>query len=294
VRRAVAAAAKSELPVWIHGEAGTGRLALARAIHAGRDRPFVAVDCDLFTGRALEAELFGLAGRGLPGATSARRGAVEDADGGTLYLTGIDALPPWLQGLLVHFLREGEYRRVGEARPRSAALRIVAASAEDLTSRAREGRFRSDLLEAIDQIRIEVPPLRERRADVALVVEALLAELGGDAREPALRLSPEALAALARHDFPGNQRELRAILERLIAELGPGARVAPLDLARAIPGAPQPEPERYADAVRAFKVRLVTAALERTGGSRSEAARILELHPSNLTRLIRNLGIEGA
>jgi len=295
VRRGVLAAARSELAVLIRGEPGTGKETLARAIHARGERaarPFVAVDCALFPGRALEVELFGLAAGGLPGATTARRGAVDEADGGTLFLAGIDALTPWLQGLLAHFLREGEYHRVGESRVRSADVRLVSATAEDLGAAVREGRFRADLFDAIGLLRVEVPPLRSRRGDVPAVVEALLLELGGDAEKPALQLSSAALAVLARNEFHGNQRELRALLERLVAEHGPGARVSPLDVSRAIPGASEPWPDGYSEAVRAFKTQIVGNALEHAGGNRTEAARILALHPSNLIRLIRNLEIE--
>jgi len=294
VRRGVLAAARSELAVLIRGEAGTGKETLARAIHARGERAarrFVAVDCALFPGRALEAEIFGLAAGGLPGAASVRRGAVEEADGGTLFLAAIDALTPWLQGLLAHFLRDGEYRRVGENRVRSSDVRLVAATAEDLGAAVREGRFRSDLFEAIHLLRIDVPPLRARRADIPTVVDALLLELGADAEEPALQLSSGALGVFTRHEFAGNQRELRALLERLIAEHGPGARISPLDVSRAIPGAKEPWPDGYSEAVRAFKTQLVSNALEHAGGSRTEAARILALHPSNLIRLIRNLGV---
>jgi DNA-binding NtrC family response regulator len=180
---------------------------------------------------------------------------------------------------------------VGEVRIRRADVRLVAASAEDLATRERDGRLRGDLFEALGSLRIEVPPLRARRGDVPEVASALLAELDPGAAEPALRLSAGALAALARRDFPGNQRELRSLLERLAEELGRGARVTPLDLARVIP-APEPEPESYSEAVRTFKRQLVANALEHASGNRTEAARILELHPSNLIRLMRNLEIE--
>ena len=263
---------------------------LLRARRLGRSDE--SLDAAFFPGSSRAAGLFGLAPGGLPGARRARRGAIEEADGGTLYLAAIDVLPPWLQGLLVHFLRDGEYRRVGESRPRRAELRLVAASAEDLAIRVCDGRFRSDLFEAIDLLRIDVPPLRARRGDMPAVAVALLAELGAGAAEPALQLSAGALAALARRDFPGNQRELLAVFERLVEELGYGARVSPLDLARAIPSANAPEPERYSEAVRTFKRELVRSALERAGGNRTDAARILELHPSNLSRLMRNLEIE--
>src|SRR5262249_3732750 len=152
----------------------------------------------------------------------------------------------------------------------------------------RDGRFRGDLFEAIGLLRVDVPPLRSRRGDVPAVVDALLVELGGDAEKPALQLSSAALAVLARHELPGNQGALAARLARLVGEDGPGARLSPRDVSRAIPGTNEPWPDGYSEAVRAFKTQIVGNALEHAGGNRTEAARILALHPSNLIRLIRN------
>jgi len=282
VRRAVRSAARGDEPVLLVGEPGTGKETVARAIHARSARsaqPFVAVDAAVLSGAALEARLFG--GR-------ESRGAVEEADGGTLYLGAIDRVPGWLQERLVHFRETGAYHRAGDTRMRRADVRLVAGSAEDLAAAAREGRFRPDLLAASDAHTIALAPVRARQSDLPELVEWLLSAPGGGA---AVRFAPSALRALARHPFPGNLRELRGVLERVAEDAGDGATITGADVAAALTPSAGKWPDRYAEALTAFKTYVVETALERAGGNQAEASRRLGIHPSNLIRLMRMLGI---
>ncbi len=283
VRRAVRAAARSDHPVLLVGEPGTGKETVARAIHlrsARAARPFAAVDAAVFSGAAIEARLFGRGGES---------GAIEEADGGTLHLAGVELLPGWLQERLVHFLETGAYHRAGDTRMRRSDVRLVAASSEDLAKAAREGRFRPDLLAAIGAHAIALAPLRARHADLPELVEWLLSA-PGEAAAP-VRFAPSALRALARHPFPGNLRELRAVLERVVENAGEGATITGADVAAASTPSAGKWPDRYAEALTAFKTHVVETALERAGGNQAEASRRLGIHPSNLIRLMRMLGI---
>jgi DNA-binding NtrC family response regulator len=291
VRRAVRAAARSTAPVLVLGEPGTGKETVARAIHARSARagkPFVKVDCALFAASALEARLFGPPSRGR-GARESSGDALADADGGTLYLASIDRLPAWLQDRILHFRETGGYHRIGESRVRRSSARLIAGSTEDLEAAAREGKLRSDLLAAVDFHAIRLAPLRERPADLPALVASLLSH--ADPEGDPVRFSPSALRALARQPFPGNLRELRALLERLLEEHEGDAAVTGSDVARALAPSEVDWPERYAEALTAFKIHVVNAALERSGGNQAEASRLLGVHPSNLIRLMRTLGI---
>jgi DNA-binding NtrC family response regulator len=288
VQRAVRAAGRSALPVLIQGEEGTGKAELALAIHTCSERtggPWLRVDCETLSAGALEAELFGVASP----AGTARAGLVEKTEGGTLYLAAVDALPPWVQGLVLHLVRAGEIRRVGDTRVRRVDVRLVSGSARDLVEASREGRFRGDLLEVLSLRRIDIPPLRERLEDLPILVESRLAGATGPGQAP-VRFSRSALSALARHPFPGNQRELHALVDWIAERCQAGTEVTAHDLARLLPDVGEPWPEHYADALRAFKRHLLERALEKAGGNQAEAARLLGVHPANLVRMMRAFG----
>jgi transcriptional regulator with PAS, ATPase and Fis domain len=294
-RSAARQAAESDLPVLLVGETGTGKELLARAIHAAserRDRPFLALNCALFSESLLESELFGHARGAFTGATSAKLGLVEAAHGGTLFLDELADMPRPIQAALLRFLELHEFRRLGETEVRHADVRIVAAMQADVDEELASGRVRRDLLFRLDVFRIALPPLRERREDVPELGARFSAEVAGRLGRDPVALSPEALAALCRHPFPGNVRELRNEIERLHALATGSAPVGVEALSERIRSADGPSAGGYAEAVRAFKVNLVRDALARSGGSRSAAARALGLHPSNLIRMIRELGID--
>ena len=204
-----------DAPVLIEGETGSGKELLARFVHersARRGRPLVAVNCAAVPDELLEAEFFGHARGAFTGAAASRSGLVEAADGGTLFLDEVGELSPRAQSLLLRVLQEREYRRVGEVRVRRSDFRLVAATHRRLGERAAAGEFRSDLFYRLCVVRLELPPLRERRDELRAIGEALLARLGRRFRVPAPRLSEEALAALAARDWPGNIRELESAL----------------------------------------------------------------------------------
>ncbi|MBL4844122.1 MAG: sigma 54-interacting transcriptional regulator [Planctomycetes bacterium] len=202
-----------DAPVLIEGETGTGKELVARAIHRSskrRDAPFVVEACGALPEGLLEAELFGHEKGAFTGATEARRGAFARAEGGTLFLDEVNDMPARMQALLLRTLESGEVRPIGAPAPRIIDCRIVCASREPLANMVREGRFREDLYFRVNVIRVEVPPLRNRKEDVPALAEAFLKEMGRQATD----LSPAALEVLLRHDWPGNIRELRHALER--------------------------------------------------------------------------------
>jgi transcriptional regulator with PAS, ATPase and Fis domain len=295
VRSAARRAAESELPVLLVGETGTGKELLARAIHAAserRERPFVALNCALFSESLLESELFGHARGAFTGASALKLGLVEAADGGTLFLDELADMPRPLQAALLRFLELGEFRRLGETETRHADVRVVAAMHLGVDEALATGRVRRDLHFRLDVFRIEVPPLRERSEDVPELAARIAAEVAARLGVAQLGLEPSALEALGRHAFPGNVRELRNEIERLYAVHGGGARVEAELLSPRLRETDPASGSGYADAVRTFKRRILHDALAASGGSRTAAARALGLHPSNLMRMIRELGID--
>jgi DNA-binding NtrC family response regulator len=294
VRREARQAAQSDAPVLLIGETGTGKELVARAIHAagGRaERPFVALNCALMTAPLLESELFGHARGAFTGATGAKRGLVEEADGGTLFLDEVSDMPPALQGALLRFLELGEFRRLGETQVRHAHARIITATQASLEEVARVGRFRRDLLYRLDVIPITIPPLRERREDLPLLVNYCTERVAERLSVAPLRLRPDTVEVLACFDFPGNVRELENEIERLYALLEPGALVTPERLSAKITSMASQPNARYTEAVRRFKVELLERALRDADGNRTRAAELLGVHRSNLVRMLRDLEV---
>ncbi|HYO69539.1 MAG TPA: sigma-54 dependent transcriptional regulator [Archangium sp.] len=211
--------AHSQAPVLVRGESGTGKELVARALHfegPRKDGPFVAVNCTAIPNALLESELFGHVKGSFTGATTPRRGLFLEADGGTLFLDEIGDMAPELQAKLLRVLEDGEVRAVGADASRKVDVRVVAATHQELEVRVREGRFRQDLFYRLNVVPLQVPPLRERREDIPLLVEHFVA--WSRKRNPRARLSgfsAEALAALAAAPWPGNVRELENLVERL-------------------------------------------------------------------------------
>ncbi len=280
-----ARAARSDVTVLITGETGTGKEVLAGALHAASSRvrgPFVAVNCGALPPTLAASELFGYDAGAFTGA--ARRGSagkVAAAQGGTLFLDEVGELPPDVQVMLLRLLQEKEVVRVGGQRPAVVDVRVIAATNRDLEAMVAAGQFRADLYYRLNVVRLHLPPLRERRDDIPLLVRHALA-LEGEPHHP---VPPEVLARLHAYDWPGNVRELFNLVRQALVMAEPldaqwPASRLPIPLAVSAP-APSPDPEREA----------VLAALTQTGGNVAAAARRLGVGRSTLYRKIHELGI---
>ena len=210
--------AESTLPVLVTGESGTGKELVAEFVHerSGRAGPLVAVNCAALPAELVESELFGHVRGAFTGAQADRAGRFERADGGTLFLDEVGEVPPAVQVKLLRVLQSGAYERVGEARPRRADVRVVAATNRSLEAAMAEGTFREDLYYRIAGVRVRLPPLRERPGDVALLADHLAARYAEASGRPAPAWSADALAALAAYRWPGNVRELQNAVERAV------------------------------------------------------------------------------
>jgi DNA-binding NtrC family response regulator len=293
-------AAQSNVAVLLIGESGTGKELLARAVHDGSPRsegPFVTVDCGAITPTLVASELFGHEKGAFTGATQAKRGAFEDADGGTIFLDEIGELPAELQTMLLGALERRRFCRVGGRKEVSVDVRVVAATNRDLRKDVNSGAFRLDLYYRLAVLSFEVPPLRERASDIPLLIEHFAREEG--CTQALTELIPEeTLARLLRHPWPGNVRELRNYVQAAIAmgepiELGSDASgAAPEELERALaPLLGRP----YADArnrlLNAFERKYVEHLLQANHGNVAQAAREAGMARSHLNELLRRHGI---
>jgi DNA-binding NtrC family response regulator len=288
-------AGASSARVLIQGEHGTGKELVARALHAAgarHDQPFVAVNCAAIPEELIESELFGHERGAFSGAAQARRGRFEEAHGGTLFLDEVGDLSERAQTKLLRALQEGEISRVGGNRTIRVDVRVVAATNRDLIERVRAGAFREDLYFRLAVIPITVPPLRSRLEDLPALVEHFAAQLARESGGAPRRFAPGAMDLLRRHSFPGNVRELRNLVERLVI-MTSGERIEAEDV-RAIlprPNEPAGEPLRLSDAVREFEKRQIELAIAAAGGRMSEAAARLGLERSHLYKKMRLLGL---
>jgi len=294
VRAAARRAARSDSPVLLQGESGTGKTLLARGIHAAggsASRPLVVVYCGAADETSLERELFGHAAGLLTTEAPGRPGLVEEARGGTLLLEEVGGLSRALQGVLLRLVETGCFERIGETRTREARIRVMATTTASLDEAVGEGRFRRDLLARLAAIQITLPPLRTRRRDIPEIAMHRLRDEAQRLGVSPLRLAPPALDRLTRYEFPGNLRELADEVERLYASLEPGSAVEVADLSARIRQSDELEIRQYSPAVRAFKRRLVSTIVEECGGHQGQAAEELGLHRSNLSRIIRDLDL---
>lgn len=295
-------AASSESNVLITGESGTGKELVARAIHSNSVRArkkFVTVNCGAIPEGLIESELFGHIRGAFTGAVSDKKGLVEEADRGTLFLDEVGELAPPLQVKLLRVLQEGEFLRVGDTQPRRVNVRIIAATNRELKKAITEKTFREDLYYRLNVIPIELPPLRKRKEDIPLLVHHFIqkhTEKSGD--KNVTGISRDAMQSVLNYHFPGNVRELENAIEYAIAFTA-GPTIEREDLpkyileerrlseeARTIPLMP------LRDAKAQFEKSLIMAALIESGGNISEAARLLNVHRQNLQQKIRLLGID--
>lgn len=285
--------AASEVPVVIYGESGTGKELVARAIHDGGDRadkPFVAENCGAIPETLLESVLFGHARGAFTGAATPRPGLFEAADGGTIFLDEIGETSPAMQTKLLRVLQEGEVRRLGENKPRKVDVRVIAASNRELEAMVASGAFRQDLFYRINVVRLELPPLRDRREDIPSLVEHFVAR-NQRASDPVLQISAAALRKLVRYPWPGNVRELENEVQRWLALCE--ERVLPEDLSPAIEGsntdAEDPDDLEMRPRVDRLERELIARAMERTGGNQTQAAQLLGLSRYGLQKKLKRL-----
>jgi DNA-binding NtrC family response regulator len=294
VRRAVEAAAPAPFPVLVSGESGTGKELVARALwrrSPRASRAFVSVNCAALPDDLVEAELFGHARGSFTGATADRAGVFEEAHGGTLFLDEVGELSPRAQAKLLRVVQDGELRRVGENIARRVDVRIITATNRELRQEAEAGRFRRDLVYRLDVVRIALPPLRERREDIALLADAAwrgaAARIGSRAT-----LGTDAVEALTRYDWPGNVRELQNVLAALAVRCPRRGVVRAGTLPPELRTTGPAEDGRLESARRGFEERFVRAALARVGGRQARAAAELGITRQGLTKLMKRLGIE--
>ena len=288
--RTIRSVAACRLPVLVHGESGSGKEGVARAVHAWGPRsrgPFVAINCASLSETLLEAELFGALRGAYTGCERDRPGLLRLAGDGTLFLDEVGEMSPGLQGKLLRFLDDGGVRPVGGTRETHCDVRIVAATHRDLQRSTESGRFRSDLWWRLAVIRIEVPPLRRRLADLPLIVERLAAGLEAECGRGPLRLTESAWSRLSEHRWPGNIRELRGVLARALLD----AETLPLD-ANSIH--PDPEPGRDRNQAKGLEERMIREALDSSAGHIGRAAARIGWSRQKLYRRMSALGLRTA
>src|SRR6185369_17240340 len=260
------------------------------------NRPFVAINCAALTEPLLESELFGHERGAFTGAVAQKKGKIEIADGGTLFLDEIGELALPLQAKLLRVLQEREFDRVGGNRPIRVDIRLIAASNRNLDEAVKANLFRQDLFFRLNVLAVTLPPLRERREDIALLATYFVQKYAVQAGRAVTGITPEAHALLKNYDWPGNVRELQNALERAVV-LGSSNHIRPEDLPEALVESHdlnQPadaDALRYHDVVNTVKRDLIIRAIEQADGNFTEAAKLLDLHPNYLHRLVRNMDL---
>lgn len=290
--------ASSDATVLIHGETGTGKELLARAIHGlshRKDGPFIPVHCGALPDTLLESELFGYVKGAFTGATNNKPGRFALAEGGSVFLDEIGDISPAMQVRLLRALQEKTYEPLGGTETRQADIRVIAATHRDLAAQIRTGAFREDLYYRLNVVKLDLPPLRKRKEDIAPLVDHFVSRFNRRQGKTLAGVSPNAMALLMAHDYPGNVRELENIVERAFVlcqtgfierkHLPPEFRGQPTGwLSNAGP--------TLAAHTHIAEARAIQAALEQAGGNRMAAARALGLHKSTFFRKIKALGIQ--
>ena len=317
VFRIIGRLSQSHATVMITGESGTGKELVASALHRHSPRaakPFIAINTGAIPKDLLESELFGHERGAFTGAQNMRRGRFEQADGGTLFLDEIGDMPADLQTRLLRVLSDGQFYRVGGHQPIKANVRVIAATHQDLEARVKQGLFREDLFHRLNVIRLRLPPVRERREDIPILVRHFLGKSARELGVEAKRLSAPAMKFLSAQDFPGNVRQLENLCHWLTV-MAPGINIEVKDLppelrlegtAAAEQGWVSALEREVANALNRgesklidtlgpqFEKALITRALAHTGGRRIEAAQLLGLGRNTLTRKIQELGMDAS
>ena len=290
-------AATSKATVLLLGESGTGKELLARAIHnwsERKEKSFVAINCVGLAKELLESELFGHEKGAFTGAHQLKKGKMELADGGTVFLDEVGDISADVQTKLLRFLQEREFERVGGIKPIRVDVRVIAATNRDLNGDIRAGRFREDLYYRLNVVPITLPPLRERKEDIPELTDFFLQRFSKETKKNFSEMTEEAAEKLLAYNWPGNVRELANVIERAVV-LGQGPEVMLHDLPPGIVGTNQGSlsPDlSYHEAIDAARREMVLKALAQAQGNRTAAAKILGLHKTHLLRLIRSLRID--
>jgi DNA-binding NtrC family response regulator len=289
--------ASSRSTVLLLGESGTGKEVFARAIHNWSERkhePFIAINCVGLSKDLLESELFGHEKGAFTGAHQLKKGKIELAHGGTVFLDEVGDISAELQTKLLRFLQEREFERVGGTQPIHVDVRVLAATNRDLSSAIKEGRFREDLYYRLNVIPISLPPLRERREDIPVLAKYFLQRFAAETKKNFAGITAETEARLVAYPWPGNVRELANVIERA-AVLAQGSEFTLEDLS---PRVAYPLEQGASDslsyraAMDAARANVIRRALAHTHGNRAAAARTLGLHKTHLLNLMKTLGIE--
>jgi transcriptional regulator with PAS, ATPase and Fis domain len=286
--------APTDSTVLIYGESGTGKELVAGAIHKNsprKNQPFVALNCAALTETLLESELFGHEKGAFTSAVNQKKGFLEVADGGTIFLDEIGELSLILQAKLLRVLQEREFVRVGGTRPIKINVRFLAATNKDLQKSVREEKFRADLFHRLNVISIALPSLRERPEDIPVLAEHFALRHAKNCNRSLAGISADAMAYLRQYDWPGNVRELENALERAVV-IGSSDKILAEDLPETVlesAKSPGSASAGYHDAIRNLKKQMILSALEQAGGNITEAAKALGVHANYLHRLMRNL-----
>lgn len=287
---------ESDFPVLVEGESGTGKELLARAIHRlgnRRSEPFVSENCAALPETLLESELFGSVKGAFTGATN-RRGLLERAHGGTLFLDEVSEMSPALQSKLLRFLQDGEFRPVGKTDPIRVDVRIVSACNKDLRTLANQGQFREDLFYRLNVLPVRLPPLRQRREDIPLLVERFVARAAIALNRPAPAIVPEVIEAFAKYGWPGNVRELENEVRRLVtlSDATIGLDAVSSHVRQRNIGSPNVDDGDLTQMVQAIEVREIKKALDAAHGNKSRAAQILGISRFALNRKLEKYGFD--
>ena len=296
VHEFIAKAAPTDSSVLIYGESGTGKELAAHALHQNSlraEKPFIAINCATLMETLLESELFGHEKGAFTGAVAQKKGKLEIASGGTVFLDEVGELAPTLQAKLLRVLQEHEFERVGGTRPIQVDIRLIAATNKNLEKAIQEGTFRDDLYYRLNVVSTSMPPLRDRKEDIPLLAQYFVAKFSGKCNREVVGIAPEARKCLMHYDWPGNVRELQNVIERAVV-LGSSDVIVRDDLSDTLletePGSG--DPWNYHDVIKEKKKELILKAVDKADGNYTEAAKLLKLHPNYLHRLIRNLDLK--
>ncbi|MBV9227411.1 MAG: sigma 54-interacting transcriptional regulator, partial [Acidobacteriaceae bacterium] len=293
----IARIAPTDATVLIRGETGTGKELAARAIHENSPRAgqlFAPINCALLSGALLGSELFGHEKGAFTGAVAQKKGKLEIANGGSVFLDEITELPEVTQSMLLRVLQEHTFERLGGTNAIQADIRIIAATNKNLEATVRARRFRQDLYYRLNVVSVSLPPLRERREDISLLTDYFVRRTSEKKSRVVTGISAEAMAYLQAYHWPGNIRELENAIEHAIV-FGGTDHIMPEDLPEPLlartPQAAVPAID-YQNAVRKAKQQIVRNALEQARGDHAKAAELLHIHPNNLYRLMRDLDVK--